>query len=265
MSFLGEELALPESLENLRRKFATAKPFPHITIDDMFSERLLEHVADEIPQPAGDDCARDFNNLCSAVDFGDPGFQLVAFVHSASFLYFLSELTGIWELLPDPYLRGGGYHLLTHDSTFDVDSGHNQAQESGLTRRLSLVIYLDKNWKGEYEGQLELSNGDKARRELIIEPLFNRTIVLETINRNGVRAVGCPDGPGRRFILIHYYTVGVDKRKGTTPYASMHVPSFYGKNRKSKWTLRGMVKDITPPIVLRSLNMVRARKDPKEL
>ncbi|WP_433983079.1 hypothetical protein RBB78_15595 [Tunturiibacter empetritectus] len=48
----------------------------------------------------------------SAAGLGPAGFQLVALLHSAPFLYLLSEITGIWNLLPDPYMHGAGYSII---------------------------------------------------------------------------------------------------------------------------------------------------------
>ena len=46
---------------------------------------------------------------------------------------------------------------------FDVHADRNIAYETGLARRLSLIIYLNKAWQHEYGGQLELWNHDGNR------------------------------------------------------------------------------------------------------
>jgi hypothetical protein len=60
-----------------------------------------------------------------------------ALLHSATFQYFLSELPGIWNLLPDTYLQRGGYHVMPPGGHLDVHAGRNTHYMTGLTRRLT--------------------------------------------------------------------------------------------------------------------------------
>ena len=260
ISALKENIALPDGLENLRNRYKAAKPFPHIIIDDLFPVDLIEDLAREIP-PLTSDCWVRFNdenlkqmNLRSPVHLGETGFRLTAFLHSAGFLYFLSELTGIGELLPDPYLQGAGYHVLPQGGKFDVHVDRNTAYETGLTRRLALMTYLNKSWKHEYGGQLELWSSGASRCEVVVEPIFNRTIIFKVDDQNfhGVpNRVTCPEGRSRNSFVVYYHTAGV---KDITPH-----PSIYATNRK-KWTLRRTIKEMTPPILLRGLRKLRKAK-----
>jgi Rps23 Pro-64 3,4-dihydroxylase Tpa1-like proline 4-hydroxylase len=266
-SLLGERITLPDSVENLSSSFRNAKPFPHITIDNMFSNGVLDKLVDEIPSSLADDHWVHENNeqlhkyiLRSAVELGETGYQLVAFLHSAAFLYFLSELTGIWELLPDPYLQGSGYHLMPRGGKFDVHVDRNTAYGTGLTRRLSLIIYLNKNWKHEFGGQLELWNSDATRCEAVVEPLFNRTVIFEVAGPNfhGVpQPIACPKGQSRNCFLVYYHTVGLEGRLDMPSHTSIYAPSFYAKNGSS---LRKLFRDMTPPMLLRTLTRARQRR-----
>ncbi len=257
------------TVENLARIFKSAKPYPHIKIDNMFSSKMLDELVQEIPSMTDDHWVLENNdqlkkyNLRSAVELGEVGFQLTAFLHSATFLYFLSELTGIWELLPDPYLQGAGYHLMPRGGNFDVHADRNTAYEHGLTRRLSLIIYLNKDWKPDYGGQFELWNSDATRCEGIIDPLFNRTLIFEITDTNfhGVpRHVACPKGRSRNCFLVYYHTVGINGRRDVPPHSSIYAPSFYRKNNSA---LRRLVRDVTPPIVLRTVKRLRDRSKPR--
>jgi Rps23 Pro-64 3,4-dihydroxylase Tpa1-like proline 4-hydroxylase len=82
-------------------------------------------------------------------------------------------------LLPDPYLQGAGFHIVPNGGKFDVHVDRNTAYDTGLIRRLALIIYLNKDWAPEYGGQLELWNSDASRREVSIVPSFNRTVIFE--------------------------------------------------------------------------------------
>ena len=265
-SLLTDRITLPQRLETLSSIFRAAKPFRHIVIDNMFPDAVLDRLVDEIPTMTADHWVHENDdhlqkyNLRSAVELGETGFQLTALLHSAAFLYLLSELTGIWQLLPDPYLQGSGYHMIPPGGKFDVHQDRNTAYDTGLSRRLSLIIYLNKNWRPEYGGQFELWNSDGTRQESIVQPLFNRTVIFEIADGNyhGVpRSIACPKGRSRNSFVVYYHTVGVDGATEKPPHTSIYAPSFYGQNKS---VLRKIVKDVTPPIALRALKQVIKRK-----
>jgi hypothetical protein len=262
-SLLSERINLPENIDRLSYTFKNAKPYPHISIDNMFSGEELDKLIQEIPPIADDHFVHENDerlhtyNLRSAVELGETGFQLTAFLHSAAFLYFLSELTGIWQLLPDPYLQGAGYHVMPRGGKFDVHADRNTAYETGLHRRLSLIIYLNKNWKPEYGGQFELWNSDATRCEGVVEPIFNRTVIFEITDQNfhGVpRRIACPEGRSRDCFLVYYHTAQSASKSDAPPHTSIYAPSLYRKNGSA---LRKLVRDVTPPIMLRTFQRIR--------
>jgi hypothetical protein len=252
-------------VENLADIFKAAQPFPHLVIDNMFADTLLDKLVDEIPPMTDDhwvhhdDERVEKYGLRSAVELGETGVQLVAVLHSAAFLYLLSELTGIWQLLPDPYLQGGGYSLIPEGAKFDVHCDRNTAYETGLTRRLSLIIYLNKGWRHEYGGQLELWNSDGSRCEAAIEPLFNRTIIFEIGDRNyhGVpEPIAAPLRRSRDSFTVYYHTARPDGRN-VSPHTSLYAPAIY---RKNKSALYKVIKDVAPPILWRRFKRLKSPK-----
>jgi hypothetical protein len=264
-SLLEGKINLTDSVENLSSRFVGAKPYPHVVFDNLFSNDMLDKLVQEIPSISGRHWVHENNerlrtyNLRSAVELGEAGFQLVAFLHSAAFLYFLSEVTGIWELLPDPYLQGGGYHVMPVGGKFDVHVDRNTAYETGLNRRLSLIIYLNKDWKPEYGGQLELWNSDATRREGIIEPIFNRTILFEIADKNyhGIpQRIACPEGRSRNCFLVYYHTARTEGQ-AAPPHTSIYGPSLYQKKGSA---FRKVVRDLTPPLLVRTLSKVRGSR-----
>ena len=256
-------IGLPRNVKSLSFDYRSAVPFPHLVLDNLFSESLLDRVIRELP-PLGDahwvrhddDHLRQLN-LRSALDLGEAGSQLVAFLHSARFLYFLSEVTGIRDLLPDPYLQGAGYHMIPRGGKFDVHVDRNVAYSTGLIRRLSLLIYLNRDWKHEYGGQLELWSKDGKRPEVIIEPTFNRMTIFEITDENyhGVPAVvRCPKGRSRNCFVAYYHTAQPQGIKLMTPHTSIYGPESYGQNKPIVWQ---WIKDLVPPILMRVARNLR--------
>jgi hypothetical protein len=166
-------------------------------------------------------------------------------------------VTGIRGLLPDPYLQGAGYHRIPRGGKFDVHLDRNLAYSTGLVRRVSLLIYLNKDWKHEYGGQLELWSKDGNRQEVVIEPVFNRTAIFEISDENyhGVPSVvRCPKGRSRDCFIAYYHTVEFPGIKDVMPHTSIYAPSLY-LQRMSRF--RQLAKDLIPPLVMRAIRKLR--------
>src|SRR3989442_684522 len=95
--------------ESNREAYATASPFPHIVVDDLLPEGVLEAVLAEFPKPREADWfAFDSpleRKLATKDDstMGEATRHLLAELNSASFIDFLERLTEIEGLVPDPH------------------------------------------------------------------------------------------------------------------------------------------------------------------
>ena len=262
---LSDRIHLPASLDTLRTQYAEAKPFRHIVMDDLFAPATLTRVLDEVPPLTRgnfiqhhDDHQTKFG-LRSAIALKDEGYQLASFLHSAAFLYLVSEITGIWGLLPDPYMQGGGYHVIPPGGKFDVHLDRKTDYATGLRRRLALITYLNKDWLPEYGGQLELWNAEGTKCEASVVPLFNRTIIFEVADTNyhgHPKPVAAPDNRARKSFAVYYHTVG-DGKVGIDLRSSIFAPQ---QNMGPKQKIRAAVVDVTPPIVLRGLRSLKSKK-----
>lgn len=124
----------------------------------------------------------------------------------------LQEITRIEEpLLADEKLFGAGLHQSVAGAFLNVHVDYNIHPETKLHRRLNLLIYLNKNWKDEYEGHLEFwdfTNGKKVIVEKIA-PVFNRCVIFET-NENSYhghpKPLRTPPGESRKSLAVYYYT-----------------------------------------------------------
>jgi hypothetical protein len=86
-----------------------------------------------------------------------------------------------------------------------------------MHRRLNILIYLNKNWKEEYGGGLEMWNSDVSKMEKCVLPAFNRCLIFETseISYHGYGRINIPEGETRKSIYGYYYT---KERAGAVPY-----------------------------------------------
>jgi len=253
---LAKKLRFPANVEGLRETYRNSKPFPHVVIDNLFHDETLEPLLSEISDMSREqwvDVDRDPRErtvrMRSAAEMQEAGDQLVSIVHSAAFLYLLSDITGVGPLLPDPYLKGAGFAVMRRGGYFDVHADRNVAYDTGLTRRLAMIIFLNKSWRPEYEGKLELWSADGKRCEVSIDPLFNKTVLFEVAypNFHGVPApLACPPDRKRLSFIVYYHTAAGDAAK--KPHTTIFAPRYYGTPNS---TVRTIVREIAPPFVMR--------------
>jgi hypothetical protein len=264
LEYLEEELQLEERPSFLATVYRTAKPFPHLILHNLFPAERLDGLVREIASlPEEEWVIHDEEhiskaNLRSAVDLGENGKRHVSLLHSAEFLYLISEITGIWGLLPDPYLAGSGYHVFSSGGRFDLHADRNFDHNTGLTRRIAMITYLNRDWRNEYGGQLELWATDASHCEQVVEPDFNTTILFEVGEHNfhGVRPVQPPTGVFRRSFATYFHTVGNAEGITATPHNSIYAPSIYQHGH----IFRRLALDyVIPPGIVRSLRQIKRK------
>jgi Rps23 Pro-64 3,4-dihydroxylase Tpa1-like proline 4-hydroxylase len=219
MKYLNHEYNELEkyALEN-KVDYISAKPFPHIVIDNFFNNNLLNDIINEFPKNL-DKIGNKFENkverklsLNKSHLLSDNTNNFLNFLNSQIFLNFLQKLTGIDEkLVPDPYLLGGGLHELRKDGYLNIHADFNLHPSMKLDRRLNILIYLNKNWKENFGGSLQL--WDKNMKECIqkIIPEFNRMVIFSTTDfsyHGNPDKVSCAEDNSRKSIAMYYYSNG---------------------------------------------------------
>ena len=268
-SSIGQVLDPPADIGASSAIYRAAFPFPHLVLDHLFQSDILERLIAEMSglheqqwRLVESDSLERVRRMRSVEELGIAGTDLVNLLHSASFLRLLSGITGIQQLLPDPYLQGAGYASMRPGDFFKIHTDRSVAYDTGLTRRLAMIIFLNRQWPSEYGGQLELWNHEGTRCEVAIDPIFNRTVLFEVAepNYHGVPSpLRCPEDRVRQSFIVYYHTVGGKDGKQPSPHTSVFAPRAY---RKKDSLLRTIVKSTLPPILLRSLKRLRKSSDP---
>jgi Rps23 Pro-64 3,4-dihydroxylase Tpa1-like proline 4-hydroxylase len=169
-----------------RAAYEAARPFPHFMIDDFLDPAVLECVLAEFPTPEAIrwqrfDSGREIK-LASAKEstFGPVTRRLMHQLNSITFLEFVSQVTGIDDLIPDPSFDGGGLHQIEPGGKLGVHADYNKHPRYGLDRRVNVLIYLNKEWREEYGGHLELWDVGMTKCEARVLPIFNRLMMFGT-------------------------------------------------------------------------------------
>jgi Rps23 Pro-64 3,4-dihydroxylase Tpa1-like proline 4-hydroxylase len=197
-----------------KEEYASGKPFPHIVIDNLFDEELLDKVIEEFRESESEWKSYETKYEKKLQMNKDENLkpvtrQLFHNLNSEPFLNFLSELTGIEALIPDPYLVGGGLHKIERGGKLGVHIDFNKHKLMKVYRRLNVIIYLNKHWKEEYGGHFELWKGQKNGCEKRVLPVFNRFVVFSTTNSSyhgHPEPLTCPEDRSRISLALYYYT-----------------------------------------------------------
>ena len=205
-------------LMQLRNEFLNSKPFPHIFIDDMWDNDFLKKVALE---------AISFKNWAGEKDFfgskkkkwqnnwdklPDDTNKFLAYLNQSTFINIIEFITNENGLIGDPHLEGGGIHSTGNDGflKFHIDFNWNKTLK--LYRRINTLVYLNKNWKKDYGGQIELASMSelgKFKSTLSLEPVFNRTLIFitdENSYHGQPNPVCHPLNARRNSIATYYYS-----------------------------------------------------------
>ena len=153
----------------------------------------------------------------------DPIGRLLLYLNTPPILQFLEKLTGIENLISDPYFRGGGIHQSPSGGKLDVHIDFNKHKSFDLDRRINLIVYLNKDWDESFRGELELWDGyyDGKKHHLTtkaasILPIFNRVVIFNTSEKSyhGLPTpIACPNDRYRQSLALYYYTNGREDQK----------------------------------------------------
>ena len=221
--------------DSLRDDYRNADPFPHIVLDRLFDDRDLEAVLREFPAPEQMRWTR-FDNVHEkklgffheSSTITDTVRRFLDAMNSFEMLLFLERLTGIDGLIPDPYFGGGGLHQIEPGGFLKVHADFNVHPKLHLDRRLNMLIYLNKDWREEYGGHLELwdREGRTCRKRIL--PTFNRTVVFSTTDTSfhgHPHPLASPAGVTRKSVSLYYYTSGRPRAEASAAHDTIFIAS----------------------------------------
>jgi hypothetical protein len=199
--------------------YQSAEPFPHAVLDDFLPEGLAHALSAAFP--AFDDIAwieRDNEQNRRRYQHDEtrlPGIlrEMLRELNSRQLLLFLETLTGVDNLLPDPYFVGGGVHESEAGDFLKVHADFNWHHKLQAHRRCNLLIYLTEEWREEWAGATELWDRQMAGPVVSVVPRFNRALVFSTSehsNHGQPQPNACPPGIVRKVLNLYYYTTHRD-------------------------------------------------------
>jgi Rps23 Pro-64 3,4-dihydroxylase Tpa1-like proline 4-hydroxylase len=249
---------------DLRATYDSATPFPHIVIDNFLPEQVAEMCLRAFPSSSEGSFTFDRAQEKLKTQFNPDYLQkdvrnLFYNFNSRPFIRVLENICGIKGLTPDPYFLGAGFHETRNTGYLSIHADFNHHRPMNLERRINVLIYLNKDWKSEYGGRLELWNDDVTSCVTSVLPVFNRCVIFNTTSRSwhgNPEPVNHPSDDTRKSIALYYYTAT------WTDAGREHTTQFQvrkGSDDKVDWRVRSreLARDLLPPLVQRNLSRIR--------
>ncbi len=198
----------------LRQAWASKEPFGYVVIDDFLPSEFAEEILAVYPPPDVENWdslnyTHQRKKFTRTSGFPDPIGRFFALTAAQEFRDLLSEITGIPKLFDDPELLGGGLHQTLRGGFLDVHVDFNQHPRTKLHRRLNLLLYMNKDWRPEYQGYLELWDLASKGQLENMAPAFNRVVIFETneVSYHGhPEPLNTPPHITRKSLAVYYYT-----------------------------------------------------------
>lgn len=221
-------------------------PFPHTIIDNFFKQSEVENILQSLDNLSINRCDAQFTNLYSNVEYNKYAWEknydnylknIFIELNSPKFIKYLERITGINGLIKeDTSLRGAGIHKIKNNGFLQLHTDFNtyyHQQHGKLDRRINLLIYMNRDWKEEYNGKLCLCDRNTQTCVKKISPILNRAVIFNT-SRDSIHGhperLNVPDDIYRQSIAVYYYTKntnGMYDFEGDTEHNTIwynHIP-----------------------------------------
>jgi len=207
-----------DDIAALAEQFQQSAPFEHVVIPNFFSADVLARLMAAFPPVEASIAAPAWKHYDNPIeqkyalnDFTHPALSDVKGVFDGlqtdATVALMRRITGIHDLETDPHLHGAGLHAYPKGGKLDVHLDYSIHPISGKERRLNLIVYLNRDWKEEYGGHLQLWDAELETCTELILPTLNTAVLFRTsdISYHGVpKPISCPEGMFRKSLAIYY-------------------------------------------------------------
>lgn len=235
------------NINELRQQFLNAKPFNFIIIDNFLDILLSKEIELELrtlPYDEWFDKETEFSHINNQPDCETQSKKvslnirkqipnktntIIDLFSSQRIIKFIEDITDITDLQTDPFLLGGGIHKTTTNGYLSVHCDFNIHPQTQKHRRVNALLYLNSNWKSEYNGCLELWNRDMQSCAHKIEPISNRLVIFRITDdalHGSPEKWLAPDNYPRLSLAFYYYTDDRPENEKTNFHWAMWFKRF---------------------------------------
>ena len=191
-------------------------PFNYIIIDNFLNYNFYNEIIKTLPDKI-DENFWEYSNPIEVKYVLDKkekySEKLNILIKELSKDYFVDKLKKIFlidNIEADETLHGSGlhYHPRYGRLNMHLDYEKHPILEN-KQRKLNIIIYLNNEWKKDWEGATELWNNDMSNCVVKCYPSKNKAIIFETseLSWHGVpEKIMCPENIYRKTLALYYIT-----------------------------------------------------------
>ena len=209
------------------------KPYPYIVIDNFFTDEVSEEFANSYPEL--DDkrwyhfrdsihgkknvFEQGMMGISNVADLPIYALSIIAKLNSPEFLNILKQITNIDGLVLDTHNEIGQWAGIRAMKPGAYQSIHSDARlhpHLGIEKKITLVGYLNEEWKESDGGYTEVWNDDMSACVDKVAPLFNRVLIFQNTDKS---YHGVPEVNNFRKTFLTSYLRKTSDFKETRPKA----------------------------------------------
>lgn len=228
-----------ERVDEYRRSFQEATPYKHVIVDDFFTPKAWKLLLDEFPAHGSTEGLVGDYGLPSrkggnsdVTSFGPTYVEWDKLLQSKKLLGWMSEVSGIDDLLYDPDYNGGGIHENFPGGRGNIHIDYNFHPRTMFHRRLNAICYITPGWTKKRGGELRMyEDGSRPMKgdRKTVDCLPNRCVLFETTENSwhGVGSIYVPEGKRpltRKSIATYFYTEGRPSEQTAERHSTIYYP-----------------------------------------
>jgi len=205
-----------DNINNLSKDYITNKPYPYVIIPNFLNKTFIDNIYNEYLECSNDlsdwhlynnplEVKYAYDNINSC---GENIKKLFKLYSSKESIELFNRLTDNKNLEYDSTLHGCGLHLMPKNGRLAVHLDYEKHPIlENKQRKINIILYLNKEWKSDWNGSTELWNKDCNICSVESPIVYNTAIIFQTndISWHGVPGkINCPDNESRKSIAYYY-------------------------------------------------------------
>ena len=174
------------NLEIYETDFKSAKPFPHIILDNFLDESFFQNLdVDKIKTNKQKgllfNTEIETNKWTSKnVELNEDISKIVNELYKTNFVKNLSKLSKIKDLFSTNVGNTAlaNYHEMYESGFLGAHVDHSSEPNTGLPHVLNIILYLSKNWRRSWGGSTMFANKNGTKIEKTIDYIPNRAVIF---------------------------------------------------------------------------------------
>ncbi len=217
-----------ENLDEIKQKFLSAKPFPHVVIDNFFKDEFysdLPSILDDFYQSKKEDGKKFESDIekkwgSSGLDLPEKLIAVQNLIKSNDFLSLVEDITGFNNLKLTKNINGRGFsffHVSEKGSYLGPHTDHTRDRHFGPYHVANIIIYASNSWRPEWGGGTTLYD-KKINHVETVEFKPNRALFFmhSPSSIHGSQEVFKNAETNRHSFYYDFYTDDKDPYKHTT-------------------------------------------------